>query len=145
MAAMMRLSAHRLIVEIVHAAVEVGRFAHQRRHVFRGGHIEEGTAVDVRRLDNSPVPCRYLIVADAVVVQVGVFVVERILWALLLLVRLLLLRLMVDCVLMLVLGHWYRSTGGVWKEKGIRLASPSKGEENGEDKFGILSIPGHWK
>lgn len=113
MAAMMCLSAHRLIVEIVHAAVEVGRFPHQRRHVFRGGHIEEGSAVDVRRLDNSPVPCRYLIVADAVVVQVGMFVVERALWALLLLVRLLLLRLMVDCVLMLLLGHWYRSTGGV--------------------------------
>lgn len=61
-------------------AVEVGRLAHQRRHVPRGGHVEEGSPIDVRRLHHTPaiVHGRYLVVADAVVLQEGVLVLERV-------------------------------------------------------------------
>lgn len=106
---------YRLIVEIVHAAVEVGGLAHQRRHVPRGGHVEEGPPVDVRRLDHIAtassaavilVRNRHLVVADAVIVQhwVGVVVLEGVFVVLLLLLWR--LRFMVDCVL-LVLGSLY--------------------------------------
>lgn len=94
---------HRFIVEIVYTAVEVGRLAHECRHVLRGRHIEEWTPIYVRRVEHFISARRYLVVADAVIVQQLWNLVEgRILMLLLLVV---LLWFIVDCVL--VLGYLY--------------------------------------
>lgn len=83
------------------ATVEVGGLANKRGHVFRGSEIEERPSIDVRRLD--PVVRRYLVVGDAVVVQL---VDVRHIVVVLLVVG---ASAMVYCVL--VLGNLYRSTG----------------------------------
>lgn len=87
----------------MNAAVQVGRLAHQGRDVLRGCHIEEWAPVYVCRLHgNGFAAHRYLIVADAIIVQIRNLMEGVLLVVLLLLVVVLrLLWLMVYCVLVL--------------------------------------------
>ena len=101
---------HRLVVQVVHSAVEVGRLPHQGSHVLGGGPVEEGAPVDVRGLDDFLI-VRHLVVGDADVVQL------RSLWPVI-------LCLVVDGVLVpLVPGQVNGATGGGCNEvqEGVAL------------------------